>query len=127
MFKIIKQQLLLVIVLVLSLLFVLFLPVIKGKTVTVPFRVQPTVTVAPLVSEFSYKGEAGKDALTILKEKTKVEQAASGLVVSINGRKADDKKHEFWAFYVNKKFASVGPADYQTKDTDTIDWKIETY
>lgn len=76
---------------------------------------------------FSYKGEDGKDALTILKEKTAVEQNASGMVVSINKRKADESKREFWSFYINGKQAMVGAGDYQTKSTDTILWKIETY
>lgn len=75
----------------------------------------------------SYKGEKGKDALTLLKEKATVEQDTSGLVISIKGRKADSAKHEYWAFYVNGKLASVGPADYQTKDGDRIEWKIEKY
>ena len=127
MFKLFKQQPLLFIVLGSSLLFALLLPFIHGKEVSIPVTLHPTVTVAPRVSEFSYKGEAGKDALTILKAKTKVEQAASGLVIAINGRKADDKEHEYWAFYVNGKMASVGPADYQTKNTDMILWKIEKY
>ena len=73
---------------------------------------------------FSYKGEVGKDALTLLKEKALVFQDSSGLVIEINGRKTDTKK-EFWAFYVNGKFAQVGPADYQTKNTDLIEWRVE--
>lgn len=76
---------------------------------------------------FSYKGEEGKDALSILKEKTKVEQSASGLVVLINNRKADDGKKEFWSFFVNGKMAEVGPADYQTKGGELIEWKIQKY
>lgn len=76
---------------------------------------------------FSYKGEEGKNALEILKAKTSVEQSSSGLVISINGRKADNSKHEYWAFYVNGKMAEVGPADYQTKAGDLIEWKIQKY
>lgn len=87
----------------------------------------PKHVVQKNIDTFSYKGEAGKDALTILKAKTSVKQNSSGLVVLMNGRKADDKKHEFWAFYVNGKMAEVGPADYKTKDGDVIEWKIETY
>ncbi len=75
----------------------------------------------------TYKGEEGKDALTLLKEFAKVEQGPSGLVTSINSRLAEDKNKEFWAFYVNGKMSEVGPADYQTKDEDKIEWKIETY
>ncbi len=76
---------------------------------------------------FSYKGENGKDALSILKEKTAVEQNGSGLVVVVGGKKADDKQKEYWAFYVNGKMADVGPADYKTTDKDLIEWKIEKY
>ncbi len=79
------------------------------------------------VDRFSYKGEEGKDALSLLMEKTKTEQNSSGLVIAINNRKADDKKHEYWAFYVNGKMAEVGPAQYVTKDEDKIEWKIQKY
>jgi hypothetical protein len=75
----------------------------------------------------SYQGQTGSNALTLLKKTAAVEQDASGLVVSINGRKADNSNHEFWAFVVNGKEAMVGPADYQTKESDQIEWKIEKY
>ena len=74
---------------------------------------------------FSYKGQDGKDALTLLKAQTSVEQDQSGMVVGINGTKSVG--HEYWAFYVNGKLASVGPADYKTKNGETIEWKIEKY
>lgn len=77
--------------------------------------------------KFFYKGQTGKDALILLKEKSVVEQDRSGLVDSINSRKAQASKHEFWAFYVNGKLAPVGPADYKTKDSDIIEWRIEKY
>lgn len=79
------------------------------------------------IDQLSYQGQTGKDALTLLKQTAIIEQDPSGLVVSINGRKADNSKHEFWAFLVNGKEATVGPADYQTKDGDQIEWKIATY
>lgn len=97
---------------------------------------QQTATKSPAVvakqeqtaaDHLSYQGQTGKDALTLLKQTATVEQDPSGLVVSINGRKADNSKHEFWAFLVNGKEAQVGPAAYQTKDTDQIEWKIEKY
>lgn len=84
----------------------------------------PTVHVIPQVS---YKGVEGKDALTLLKEKSSVTQNSSGLVTSINGYQARDKEHEYWAFYINKKLATVGPADYQTQEGDMFEWKIEKY
>jgi len=79
------------------------------------------------IDQISYKGKKGIDALTLLKDHALVEQDASGLVTSIGGRVADPKLHEYWAFYVNGKIASVGPAQYKTKASDTITWKIEKY
>lgn len=79
------------------------------------------------IESFSYNGRSGIDALTLLKEKTEVEQDKTGMVVSINGRKANNEKREFWSFYVNRVQANVGSADYITKNDDIIDWKIETY
>jgi hypothetical protein len=79
------------------------------------------------VKVFEYKGEEGKDALTLLKEKTEVELDNVGMVVSIDGTKVNSEKREFWAFYVNDQMAQVGAADYQTKEGDIIDWKIENY
>ena len=76
----------------------------------------PTVT---------YVGENGQDALALLKQYTSVEQDHSGLVVAINGYKPTG--HNYWAFYVNGKLASVGPASYVTKNSDTIQWKVEKY
>jgi hypothetical protein len=87
---------------------------------------QPLVTVhAP--TPFQMQGVPGKDALTLLKEHAQIQQDASGLVISINGRKADVKKHEYWTFFINGKMASVGPAAYQTQKIDSIIWKIGTY
>lgn len=76
---------------------------------------------------FSYAGEEGVDALTLLENQAEVEMNASGLVTSINGKMADEKKREFWSFYVNGKLANVGPKDYITKSADRLEWKIETY
>lgn len=79
------------------------------------------------INSFNYNGRFGIDALTLLKEKTEVEQDKTGMVVSINGRKANNEKREFWSFYVNGVQVNVGSADYITKSDDIIDWKIETY
>lgn len=78
-------------------------------------------------TKISYKGEVGKDALTILKQKFLVSQDNSGIINVIAGKKADATKREYWAFYINGKIANVGPADYKTKNTDLIEWKIEKY
>ncbi len=92
--------------------------------------VSPKDTTDVLVEEnptVSYTGEEGKSALELLHEYASYEQEASGLIHIIDGRKADNKRREYWAFYVNGKMAQVGPADYQTKKGDKIEWKIEKY
>ncbi len=103
------------------------IPAQKSETETV---ITPTVAISNQtqnIDSFTYQGEEGKSAFEILEVKTKVEIDKVGLVSAINGRKADNSKREFWAFYVNGKLAEVGPKDYITKSTDKIEWKIETY
>lgn len=101
---------------------------LQNKPTTAPV-ILPTISVQQEAQAegLTYKGESGKDALTLLKQKATVEIDKSGMVIVINSRKADNIKHEYWAFYVNDKSASVGPADYQTQDADTILWKIDKY
>ena len=86
-----------------------------------------TQTELSASTKISYKGEVGKDALAILRQKFSVSQDNSGMINVIAGKKADATKREYWAFYVNGKMANVGPADYRTKNTDLIEWKIEKY
>jgi len=74
-----------------------------------------------------YSGKDGVDALTLLKQRTSVEQDRSGMVSSINNRRADNAKKEFWSFFINGETAQVGPASYITQDDDQIEWKIQTY
>ena len=80
-----------------------------------------------VTATFEYQGKAGSSALEILKTKTPIEQNNSGLVISINNTKANPSNREYWAFYVNGEMAQVGPQDYQTKDTDQIEWRLETF
>lgn len=100
---------------------------LENKRLGIELGGEQVVHTTTEVDSISYQGKNGKDALTLLKEQAKVEQDTSGLVVSINGRKSDSSKREYWAFYVNGKLAEVGPADYKTKDEDTIEWKMEKY
>lgn len=100
-----------------------------GRGVIVSYQIHATPVAAAVVQKdsLSYKGENGKDALTLLKDHATVVLDSSGMVSGINGRVADGKKHEYWAFLINAKMAQVGAADYQTKTGDVIQWKIETY
>ena len=97
-----------------------------------PHVVEPVASTNQISPEavpqpFSYKGETGKNALTLLQSKTTTALDKSGMVVMINGKMAQTSKREYWAFYINGKMAPVGPKDYMTKDTDTLEWKIEKY
>ncbi len=88
----------------------------------------PTTSVQVESSEISYKGESGKNALDLLLSNGHTyTKAKSGLVESIDGKKPDSGKKEYWAFYVGNKLAPVGPHEYKTHDNETIIWKIETY
>lgn len=121
-----------VIILVLGINFTLGSHLLKQSQTKSTLPSQQTVTKKEQITithdSFSYQGVEGKTALALLKKKAKnVELSNSGLVVSINGRKAEDSKKEFWAFYVNGEMAQVGPAEYITEDKDLIEWKIEHY
>ena len=54
-------------------------------------------------------------------------EGKNAYVTGINGREADTKKKEYWAFYVNGKPATVGAGSYILKQADKIEWKIENY
>jgi hypothetical protein len=86
-----------------------------------------TAKPATKAGYLAYKGQNGVTALALLKKQAQIEQEKSGLIVSINKKKADATTQTYWAFYVNGKLAEVGPADYVTKDTDRIEWKVEKY
>lgn len=96
-----------------------------SKPTTPPIQLKAVQEVGP--SQLSYEGENGKTALQLLEEQETVVKDDSGMVVSINNRKADEKRREYWAFYINGKKAEVGAGEYQTQDSDTILWKIDHY
>jgi hypothetical protein len=76
------------------------------------------------------KIESGKTALDLLSQthqiKTKGEKE-NAFITTVDNRTANDARHEFWAFYVNGKQASVGAGSYHLQPGDKILWKIETY
>lgn len=84
-------------------------------------------TPAVKPSPIAYKGQNGKTALELLNLNAKAVstgEGANAFVTAINGYSPDIKK-EFWAFYVNGQQAQVGAGSYITKDTDTIEWRLE--
>lgn len=74
-----------------------------------------------------YYGQDGKTALEILKIVTTVQTknypGVGVFVQSINGV-APDERH-FWKLYVNGSESQVGADQVQTKNGDTIEWKLE--
>lgn len=101
-----------------------------NKTAPATKTTAPAVESAGLIisdngKTVSYNGQNGKNALDLLSQNTTIqtEQTSFGpMVKAINGVTATDK--EFWLFSVNGQPAAVGAADYQTKDSDIIEWRL---
>jgi hypothetical protein len=101
--------------------------IVNDPTPTIVSEKVPSEIKNTQNEKVTYEGKDGIDALTLLKNIASVEQDSSGLVTGINGRNAENKKKEYWGFYINGKMSEVGPAEYQTKNEDKLEWKIETY
>lgn len=99
-----------------------------NDSVNVPEHIQqPTPPPPTTQTTITYAGVDGKNALELLKMNhqitTKTFSGVGEFVETINGAKPDEK--HFWAFYVNGKSSNVGADQYQTKSSDTIEWKLE--
>lgn len=82
--------------------------------------------VQQAVTEVSYQGIGGQNALQILEATHKVDlkhYSFGDMVQGIDGT-TPDSAHT-WSFYVNGKLADTGAGSYITKSTDTISWKVE--
>ena len=78
------------------------------------------------LTQISYQGQSGKNALDLLKQHAKVQTkhySFGDLVTSINGVAGNGPK--YWTFYVNGKMASVGASSYTTKSSDSIMWRLQ--
>lgn len=100
-----------------------------GLFLVVPDRnlCNPTASIDKLEQkcEISYQGVEGKNALELLKSSHEVETqkfSFGEMVQSIDGVKAPAT--DFWGFYVNGKLSDIGAGDYQTKNGDTLSWKL---
>lgn len=71
---------------------------------------------------------AGENALNILTKMKSVETKEAGglgkFVEGIEGVKADSNKN-YWALYVNGQLSPVGAEQYQVKQADKIEWRLE--
>jgi hypothetical protein len=92
--------------------------------------VKQTVLVDGSKKESTQKVRLGTTALQLLRNSYKIVTKGEGknaFITTIEERTASDTEREFWAFYVNGKQATVGAGSYYLKNSDTIEWKIETY
>ena len=77
------------------------------------------------VAAITYQGQDGKNALELLQAGHTVDASDKGFVNAIDGVVPGD--HQYWALYVNGTLASVGAKDLQTKSTDSVVWKLDSY
>lgn len=93
-------------------------PAVIQVAATVP-EPEPTTFV-------TYQGEAGKNALELLRQHADVQTSSSSIgdyVTAINGNDGGGTK--YWLFYVNGQQANVGADAYVTKDGETLEWRLE--
>ncbi len=76
----------------------------------------------------TYKGEEGKTALAILQERCEVQTTSSeyGDYVNTIESKPADTTTQYWAFFINDEYATIGAGAYDTTNGDTIKWQLET-
>ena len=95
-------------------------------------KVVTKVTIKADGQEKNYEVEnaVGKTALEATEEAVTIEKTGEGkdsFITSINGRKADGSKNEFWKLVINGKDAEVGAGSYTVAENDAIAWEIDTY
>lgn len=96
------------------------------RTVNLPAKnANANLSITNASSTISYPGQDGKSALKLLQAGHSVDVSAEGFVNAIDGLKPGNR--QFWAFYVNGQQAQVGAKEYQTKSTETVEWKLESY
>lgn len=91
-----------------------------------PGHVQTAINSQQQVTELSYHGQNGVNALTLLKKYAQIttkHYSFGDFVVSIDGTVGNGPK--YWTLYVNNKQSDVGASDYITKNDDTITWKLQ--
>ena len=103
-----------------------------GCQVTQTVKVNTNVAVqnentntASTAESVTYAGQDGKTALELLQANHTVEVSDQGFVNAIDGLKPGSR--QYWAFYVDGKLADTGAKDYQTKSTEQIEWKLESF
>ena len=89
-------------------------------------HVQTVTNARHQITQISYRGEAGVNALALLKTHAQVatkHYSFGDFVTSIDGVKGNGPK--YWTFYVNHKESNTGAGAYITKTSDTLTWKLQ--
>ena len=89
-------------------------------------KVQLVTNARHQLTQLSYEGQGGQNALALLKKHAQVQTkhySFGDMVVAING--VAGKGPKYWTFYINGKMASVGAGAYATKTTDHLTWKLQ--
>jgi len=89
-------------------------------------KVTAVVNAQHQLTQLSYQGQQGQNALQLLKKHATVQTkrySFGDLVTAINNVAGNGPK--YWTFYVNGKQASVGAGAYATKNSDLIMWKLQ--
>ena len=92
-----------------------------------PVDTTPAVVCPVEDGVITYEGEPGKTAFDILDSLCEVITQTSDFgefVTSIDNIAADATN--YWAFFVNGDYATVGASSYQTQEGDIITWQLET-
>jgi hypothetical protein len=88
--------------------------------------VQAVTNAQHQLTQLSYHGQQGQNALALLKKHAQVttrHYSFGDLVTSINGVRGSGPK--YWTFYINGKMAQTGAGSYATKNSDTLGWKLQ--
>lgn len=101
------------------------LPTTSPPAVAPTFEASSQAATSAMVT---YQGVDGVNAIELLRKNHQIQTKDFGkdvgeFVESIDGKVP--AKDEFWAFYINGASASVGPSLYITKNTDTLQWKLD--
>lgn len=101
-----------------------------GSTQVQTFNVGQKISYSGVKEDetFTVRVVTGENALNILTKMKSVEtKESSGLgkfVEGIGGVKAEGSKN-YWALYVNGQLSPVGAEQYQVKQGDKIEWRLE--
>jgi len=109
--------------------FIFLMP--AGRSIVSPANTRFSCTMTILHSPpITFSVPGGTTALEATQRHAKAVSKGNGadaFVIEINGRKANDAKHEFWNLKINGKAATVGAGSYIIRDNDRIEWSIATY